>query len=324
MGTGDDGSNGAAGSSNATGGASGNGCTRDTDCRAGRVCDAETRTCVFDDSTVCVPGSSTGCSCSNGRTGSQVCNDDGSAYGACVCTDPPTNGCGSDDDCAAGRICDNGICINNPNPGTGGTEGTGGSSTGTGGSGNPGVCVPGAADACNCDNGQNGARICGTNGTFGPCVCSGGNTSGWVSVTLTYVLHVDISVDQVVIAGWATGMTEYGDLCNSQAPAGDPHLLTQVGARTFSCTRLLPPSWRDGNYNARISRPDGSTVFPSHSGTQNFCYEVLGNDRGTCTAANCYAFYGQLFVGGIDLSSAACWHSNGLTEGCNVTPSQCS
>lgn len=36
------------------------------------------------------------------------------------------------------------------------------------------TCTPGASQACACSDGRNGAQVCGADGTFGACSCSGG------------------------------------------------------------------------------------------------------------------------------------------------------
>ncbi len=36
------------------------------------------------------------------------------------------------------------------------------------------LCVPGQSAGCACTDGRSGAQVCSENGTFGPCVCTGG------------------------------------------------------------------------------------------------------------------------------------------------------
>jgi hypothetical protein len=43
-------------------------------------------------------------------------------------------------------------------------------------------CVPGASAACACTDGRMGAQICGEDGRFAPCVCSGGGDGGDAAV----------------------------------------------------------------------------------------------------------------------------------------------
>jgi hypothetical protein len=88
----------------------------------------------------CIPGASAECYCPTGQQGAQTCTSAGT-LAACVCSAPPADAGGGDSDAASASVL-------------------------------PAVCVPGISVDCACSNGQHGAQICISAGTFGPCVCS--------------------------------------------------------------------------------------------------------------------------------------------------------
>ncbi len=88
---------------------------------------------------VCTPGATRSCSGPDACTGAQLCNDEGSAWGACDCRD-----------------------------------GTGGSAGGT----NP-VCRAGQLQTCTGPNDCAGVRVCDADGTaYGACECANGGAAG--------------------------------------------------------------------------------------------------------------------------------------------------
>jgi hypothetical protein len=101
------------------------------------------------DNGVCIPGQSIGCACQNGEQGAQLCNDEGTALGMCVCAGSGGGGQGGagGEGAAAGEGGAGGE--GGGTGGAGGTACTPGSTTdcytGPAGTDGVGVCVPGAA-----------------------------------------------------------------------------------------------------------------------------------------------------------------------------------
>jgi len=113
--------------------------------------------------------------------------------------DTDTSGCGKDSDCRDGRICDNKVCIDDPNNGAvlGGSSGSGGTTTGSGGTSAPasggtsfatgGTSAKGgtgsggsSGSASGAANGGSASGSGGTGGTGGSAAGMGGSsgTSG--------------------------------------------------------------------------------------------------------------------------------------------------
>jgi hypothetical protein len=135
-------------------------------------------------------GKSEACACSTGRTGAQVCREDGT-FGECECARAPAGASGASSGGATGG---NGAA---PSGGVGGNA-TGGSDGGDAGDGDTGgntntageggsehggasgsggmtpgdACGPADVSGCACGD-HSGYRLC-ERGTFGDCICSGG------------------------------------------------------------------------------------------------------------------------------------------------------
>jgi len=138
-------------------------------------------------SSSCGPiGKSQACACADGRTGAQICREDG-AFGACACagakgssgasgggagggsgTAPSGGAAGS---AAGGGEGGNGDAGSNSN--TAGEGGSGQGGTSGGGGPTPDVCEAADVGGCRCGD-RSGYRLC-VRGTFGGCVCSGGS-----------------------------------------------------------------------------------------------------------------------------------------------------
>jgi len=99
----------------------------------------------------CVPGESSGCACEDGRSGAQVCNDDGMSFGECRCSASSTaTGAG------------------------GGTVNPSSTTTSTTGAGTTPqmACAPGDSYQCACTNGSTSSQVCNDQGTgLEPCEC---------------------------------------------------------------------------------------------------------------------------------------------------------
>ena len=144
-------------------------------------------------------GKSQACPCTDGRTGAQVCREDG-AFGACECSNAPGSsgsfggGAGGGSGAApsggaagsaTGGSGDGGGDDGGGDDGRGGDGNAGGNTNtaGEGGGGHAGAsgsggmtpgdsCGPADVSGCSC-SGRSGYRLC-VHGTFGDCTCTGG------------------------------------------------------------------------------------------------------------------------------------------------------
>ncbi len=165
----------------------------------------------------------------------------------------------------------------------------------------------------------------GTTGTGG--TSTGGSSGGTGTTTLEeveirYVRPSGFPEPVEVLAkGFVPGYADnnFIDLCNSNNP--DVHRLVRNG-NEWSCTRQLPSTWIDGNYNAvyRVASQNAS-LLPSGVEVQDYCWQP--GSPGVCSS-DCYEFFGWLYINDILMNDPSCRHPNGLTiGGCNVTPSDC-
>lgn len=206
-------------------------CTQTSECPQGTICDANGE-CVGGTGGS-TGGTSNGCTmdtqCSNGRIcNNGTCKDPPSSTGG---TGGTSNGCTMDTQCTNGRICDGGECKTPPNStgGTGGsTGGTGGSPEctkdtdcdsgcvcengvcitppSTGGTGGSFACDVGQKQSCSCSSGT-GEKVCLPDRSgFGTCDCPSGGTGGSGSSdecigTRSVTFRINGSADQKFMMG---------------------------------------------------------------------------------------------------------------------------
>lgn len=141
----DGGAGGAAGGQSGTGGAPATGGRSGTGGAAGAANTGGASGAGGSMVRICDPGDSQGCMCPDGRNGAKVCNQNGSAFGPCMCSGPlPATGGRSG---SGGAVGTGGAVSTGGMTGTGGAPSTGGRS-GTGGAASGGAPGTGGSSSC--------------------------------------------------------------------------------------------------------------------------------------------------------------------------------
>lgn len=210
-------------------------------------------------SATCVPGQSSACVGSNSCQGFQICNDDGSAYGACNCSASANS---------TGTIASTGTKVSNPTGATGGARFTsndapavtyGGSSPNTTAlSGNGGVLAAtgGIASGIAGSTNRSSTPAAGT--------CAPADMSGYVYPAYKPARRLGASCTDVEIQSYYSECYSKGSCAAFQA-----------GGASAACGACLAPSSVDAAEYGPIVRL-GGTASPLDITNMAGCIELMG------------------------------------------------
>ena len=243
----------------------------------------------------CVPGQTNGCTTADGKSGSQTCNSEGTAYGVCTAY-------ASNMTCTPGQSI-NATCPTGPGSQTCNASGTGYNacvpfSTGQ-------VCVPGISSPCTC-NGQPGSMVCNPDGkSYGPCNAiqtnqgtggsssvspsTGGSSSSGTDPNVTYLARYtpNDKIAGYAQAAWFGGMLNGGAwtyFCATSPSLNPTPLATMVrSGNEWQCSfKAIPGSELQMNANVAYSVGVSAAGDPAVNGNQSFaCWEDWSK-RGQC------------------------------------------
>jgi hypothetical protein len=171
------------------------------------------------------------------------------------------------------------------------------------------ACVPGASSPCTCTDGRSGAQLCGPDGTFGACMCTGGGQADAAPTPPTADAAPPDAVPPEPDAGpCTTTVSGAVDLVGAPA-AGVSVTLDPGGYRTTSAA--------DGTYALACPPPGAYTISFASSGTG----DATAIDAVTGTNGVIVDESGGLYVNGtIDLARGKRVANGRVTEPISRTP----
>jgi hypothetical protein len=246
---------------------------------AGRVCQASSG------NKVCAPGATQACTCTDGKTGSQACNNDGLSWGVCICqggghacTPGQTQACTCTDGKTGSQACN--------------TDGQSWAACQCQGGGTN--CFPGQTQACTCGNGQSGSQACNADGkSWAACQCQGGNacTPGSTQACTCTNGQGGSQTCNANGQSWSACQCQGGNACTPGQTQACTCANGQSGSQTCAANGQ---SWAACQCQGGTGKKIGESCAQNTDCAGSFCIEKSGGNpycSQKCTSTDCPSGY---------------------------------